>query len=167
MAVTVLLKLAAWTGEGRYRDAAEQALGVAAPFLARYPTAFAQWLTALDFALAPVREISIVAGGDMSDIANGAGVGDRPARDPAAHDPAAPLLAVVRDGLRPHQVVAVGPPGGRDGAPPLLHDRSLVDGHPAAYVCRGFACDLPVTSADDLRRQLSVPVGPEESPLRL
>ena len=26
---------------------------------------------------------------------------------------------------------------------PLLADRPLVEGHPAAYVCRGFVCDLP------------------------
>ena len=34
MATTVLLRLAAWTGEGRYREAAERALGTVAPFLA-------------------------------------------------------------------------------------------------------------------------------------
>ncbi len=30
-----------------------------------------------------------------------------------------------------------------------------VDGHPAAYVCRDFSCQLPATGADQLIAQLS------------
>ena len=44
MAVTVLLRLAALTGEGRYRDAAERAMLTVTQFVDRYPTGFAQWL---------------------------------------------------------------------------------------------------------------------------
>ena len=65
MATTVLLRLAAWTGEGRYREAAERALGTVAPFLARYPTGFAQWLVAASFAASDVVEVAIV--GDPAD----------------------------------------------------------------------------------------------------
>jgi hypothetical protein len=144
MAVTVLLKLAALTGEGRYRDAAEGALRAVATYLGRYPTGFAQWLSALDFALAPVREIAI-------------------AGDPGAADTQA-LLAVVRSGYRAHQVVAVGVPARTVDAAepaepaeavPLLADRPLFDGRPTAYVCRGFACDLPVNDAAALAAQLN------------
>src|SRR3712207_9103366 len=46
MAVTVLLRLAAFTGEARFRDAAERAMALVAPVAARYPSAFAQWLVA-------------------------------------------------------------------------------------------------------------------------
>jgi uncharacterized protein YyaL (SSP411 family) len=51
-------------------------------------------------------------------------------------------------------VVAVGEPD----APgvPLLADRPLVDGQAAAYVCRGFVCDRPVTTAADLAAALRV-----------
>ena len=52
MAATVLLRLAALTGEARYRDAAEAALRLVAEVAPRHPTFFAQWLVALDFALA-------------------------------------------------------------------------------------------------------------------
>jgi len=138
MAATVLLKLAAFTGEGRYRDAAEAALGTVVPYLGRYPTGFAQWLSALDFALAPVREIAIA----VSDAS------------PAAEEPGGrDLLSVVRSGFRPHQVVASGSP--EAGAiVPLLRERSPLDGRPTAYVCRGFACELPVTDAAALAAQL-------------
>ena len=60
MAVTVLLRLAALTGEGRYRDAAEAGLRLVAELAPRHPTFFGQWLVALDFALAEVDEIAIV-----------------------------------------------------------------------------------------------------------
>jgi uncharacterized protein YyaL (SSP411 family) len=142
MAATVLLKLAAWTAEGRYRDAAERGLAIAAPYLGHHPTAFAQWLTALDFALAPVREIAIVT------------------RD-AETSAATALLSVARDGFRPHQVVAVGQAGMDPHGALLLEDRTTVDEKATAYVCRGFACDLPVTDAEALRQRLAASVGVE------
>ena len=37
---------------------------------------------------------------------------------------------------------------------PLLADRVAIDGRPTAYVCRGFACRLPVGDAAALRGQL-------------
>ncbi|MFC9786377.1 thioredoxin domain-containing protein [Rhodococcus sp. NPDC127528] len=45
--------------------------------------------------------------------------------------------------------------GGAPDSAPLLADRPLVDGAPAAYVCRGFVCDRPVTSPDELVAALS------------
>ena len=38
---------------------------------------------------------------------------------------------------------------------PLLADRPAVAGAPAAYVCRGYVCDRPVTSTEDLLAALS------------
>ena len=39
----------------------------------------------------------------------------------------------------------------------LLYDRVAIDDRPTAYVCRHFACRLPVSTADDLARQLGGP----------
>jgi len=140
MATLVLLRLAALTGEGRYRAAAEEAIRQVTTFAGRYPGGFSNWLTAIDFALAPVLEIAIV--GDASDPATRA------------------LLAPTRDGYRPHQVVALADAAAAaPSAVPLLADRSQVDGRPTAYVCRGFACRLPVTEPADLRAQLAEPPG--------
>ncbi len=65
------------------------------------------------------------------------------------------LLAEVRTGFRPNQVVAcaVDPAA---SAVPLLHDRLALDGRPTAYVCRGFVCRLPVTDPAALRAELDV-----------
>ena len=133
MATFVLLRLHALTGEGRYRAAAESAIRSVAPLAGRYPTAFALWLTAIDFALAEPAEVAIV--GDPADATT---------RE---------LLAVVNAGYRPAQVVAVSADPTRS-AIPLLSDRTMVGGRPTAYVCRNFACQMPVTDPAALREQL-------------
>ena len=60
MATTVLLRLAALTGEPRFRATAERALAGVGPYLARYPTAFAQWLCALEAVHQGMTEVAIV-----------------------------------------------------------------------------------------------------------
>jgi uncharacterized protein YyaL (SSP411 family) len=133
MAATVLLKLAALSGETRYAQVAEAALSSVQPALAQYPTAFAQWLTALTYAVGEPREVAVV------------GAPDEPATQA--------LLEVVRAGFRPFQVVALKAPDTHSPVP-LLVGRELVQGQPAAYVCQHFACHLPVTEPDALRAQL-------------
>jgi uncharacterized protein YyaL (SSP411 family) len=134
MAVCVLLRLAALTGEGGYRQAAEAALGLMAPVAHRYPTAFAQWLIGLQLATAQIDEVAIVG-------------------DPASRATAV-LLDVVRHRYRPATLLAAASEPD-ESAVPLLHDRSLLDGRPTAYVCRGFACRQPVTTPEELEAQLS------------
>jgi uncharacterized protein YyaL (SSP411 family) len=134
MAARVLLRLAAWTGEGAYRDAAEAAIRPIVPFVGRYPTGFAQWLGAIDLALASIVEVAIV--GDLDDASTEA------------------LLGEVRTGFRPNQVVAVAADPARSVVP-LLADRVAIDGRPTAYVCRDFVCRLPVTDPDALRAALA------------
>jgi len=134
MATTVLLRLAALTGEGRYQASAERALASVGPYLERYPTGFAQWLIALDFAHAPVAEVAIVGG--RTDAAT------------------RPLLDVVDGPYRPPQVLAGATDPGLS-AVPLLADRERRDGQPTAYVCRDFVCRLPVTEAAALADELT------------
>jgi uncharacterized protein YyaL (SSP411 family) len=104
------------------------------PMMGQYPLGFGQWLKALAYALSKPREIAIVG-------------------DPDSPDTRA-LLDVVRDGYRPFQVVALGSPTTLLPTVPLLQDRGLVNGKPAAYICRNFACQTPVTEAEGLRAQL-------------
>jgi hypothetical protein len=135
MAATVLLRLAAFTGEGRYRDAAERAIGTVASLMAQYPTAFAQWLVASSFAAGDAVEVAVI--GDPQEGATRA------------------LLEPVWSTWRPFQVLAAASPErARGSSVPLLHDRAPIDGRPAAYVCREFVCLVPVTSAERLIDQL-------------
>ncbi len=134
MATVGLLRLAAFTGEGRYRDRAEEGLRLAQPLTASYPTAFARWLCALDVAVSRPREIAIVG-------------------DPAAADTRA-LLRVVQGTYRPNQVVALGRPGGAPTVP-LLAERDQLDGRATAFVCENFTCQQPVTDPQALAAQLA------------
>jgi uncharacterized protein YyaL (SSP411 family) len=134
LATLVLLRLAAYTGEARYRDAAERAIATVTPFVVRYPTAFALWLQAIDLALADVVEVAIVG-------------------DPA--DPERRSLTAIAGIWAPHRVVAVGAAAAGDvSAIPLLADRPMQRGLATAYVCRGFACRAPVTDPEALLEQL-------------
>ncbi|MGZ6295618.1 MAG: thioredoxin domain-containing protein [Candidatus Limnocylindrales bacterium] len=135
MAATALLRLAALTGEGRYRTAAEQALGLVTGLVGRYATAFAQWLVALDLAARPIDEVAIVGAPEEADTQA--------------------LLRAVRSRYRPQLVLASTTPlAETTSAVPLLHGRPQLDGRATAYVCRAFACQRPVTSPGDLEAQL-------------
>ncbi|MGH9226274.1 MAG: thioredoxin domain-containing protein [Acidimicrobiales bacterium] len=65
-AAVALVRLAALTGEERYRERAEAILRLVADPLARHPTAFAHLLAAVDLIHAPVVEVAVV--GDRPDL---------------------------------------------------------------------------------------------------
>ena len=72
-----------------------------------------------------------------------------PAGDPARDE----LERAARAAPSPGAVVVVGEPS-EVSEVPLLAGRGLVDGRPAAYVCRGMVCDRPVTTPEELRALL-------------
>ena len=133
MASIVLLRLAALTGDNRYHDAAARALAPIVGVAAQHPTGFAQWLVAYQLASGAIDEIAIVG-------------------NPEADDTKA-LLAVARDGYRPHQVIAVAADPSVS-AVPLLHERTAIDGAATAYLCRDFAFRRPTTEPAELANQL-------------
>jgi uncharacterized protein YyaL (SSP411 family) len=122
-----LLRLARMTGESRFEDAALSLIRLLHTVAPQHPLAFGHLLRAIDFSLAPVREVALV-GDDLRELA-----------------------AVVRGGFHPHVVLAGG-----GGDVPLLAGRGPVDGQAAAYVCERFACQRPVTSAEELAKSLQI-----------
>jgi uncharacterized protein YyaL (SSP411 family) len=134
MATLVLLRLAALTGEGRYREAAEGALEPMGAIAAQHPTGFSQWLMALQLTASPLIEVAVVG-------------------DPAASDTRA-LVATAQQAYRPGQVMAVSATPDSSTVP-LLHGRTRIDGAATAYVCVGFACRRPVNDEAELASQLA------------
>ncbi len=131
-AAGALLTYAAVTGSSTHREAAEGALGATQALSAKAPR-FAGWgLAVAEAVLAGPAEVAVVGAGDDP---------DRTALHRTAWESPAPGAAIV-----------VGTPDG-DGVP-LLRDRPLVDGSAAAYVCRGFVCERPVTEPAALREAL-------------
>ncbi|MFD9565956.1 thioredoxin domain-containing protein [Streptomyces sp. NPDC059994] len=128
-AAGALLSYAAHTGSSAHRAAAEGALGVVKALGPRAPRFIGWGLATAEALLDGPREVAVVGppGGELHRAA---------------------LL-----GRAPGAVVAVGDPAGAEF--PLLAERPLVDGGPAAYVCRHFTCEAPVTSAEALGQALS------------
>jgi uncharacterized protein len=133
-AAWALLQLSAYSGNGEWRDIAEEMLRSIQSLAARYPTAFGNWLAALDFALNPVLEVAVV--------------GDLQSQDASA------LVDALWSQYRPHLIAAISDYPPPSNSPALLHDRPLVDDKPSAYVCRQFVCQRPVTDPQALQEQL-------------
>ena len=75
------------------------------------------------------------------------------------------LLRAVYSPYLPNKVVARLDPADQ-GTPervPLLAQKTMIDGKPAAYVCRDFACKQPTTDPEELTAQLQ---GRQASPER-
>ncbi|MCJ7709673.1 MAG: thioredoxin domain-containing protein [Chloroflexi bacterium] len=129
MAATVLLRLTALTGEPRYRAAADRAIVVMTPLLGTHPTAFAQWLAALELAHTGLIEIAIVG-------------------DPDA-EATRRLVRTANRGYTPFRVVAASATP-MSSVVPLMRDRFVLNGRPTAFVCRDFACRMPVHEPEAL-----------------
>jgi uncharacterized protein YyaL (SSP411 family) len=70
-------------------------------------------------------------------------------------DPATAALRSEVDGrLLPGVVTLCAPPGVGADLSPLLAGRTLVGGHPSAYVCEHYACRRPATDPEALRAEL-------------
>jgi uncharacterized protein YyaL (SSP411 family) len=123
-----LLRLALLSGEYEYEERALGVFRLLHEIAPQHPHAFAHLLQAIEFHLAPVKEVALVG------------------------DEVGPLERVVRGRFRPHLVLAGGDSG--DGAVPLLEGRTPVEGRAAAYVCERFACKRPVTEPQELEALL-------------
>jgi hypothetical protein len=131
-----LTSYAALAGSGRHRQAAEQALAGVGNLLPRH-IRFAGWAAGVGEALlAGPLEIAVVTLDPQDD----------------------PLVRNAWQGTSPGTVVVAGEPDA-PGVPLLAHRRYL-DGAPAAYVCRDFACDRPTADSEDLARRVGVRVSP-------
>src|SRR2546426_8819670 len=126
VAADVLLRMAAVTGRGDYREKAEQIILTSAGFLKQYASGFGRMLAAADFFVGPSKEVAIVGPPDA-------------------------FLTILRQRYFPRVVIAAG--NGADRIP-LLRDRSIMNGKPTAYVCENFTCKQPVVDFAAFEKQL-------------
>jgi uncharacterized protein len=123
-----LLTYSALTGSLTHRELAEDALRIVGVLGVAQPRYLGWALTAAEGLVAGPVQVAVV--GDDAELVRTAWL----------HRP-------------PGAVVVAGEPDA--AGVPLLADRPLVAGAPAAYVCRGMVCDLPVTSPAELEAQLA------------
>jgi uncharacterized protein YyaL (SSP411 family) len=134
MAVRVLLMLAAYTGQATYETPAIKALTALQGPMSQHPSAFAHWLGAMEFALAPPKEVALSGGLKRADTQA--------------------MLEVLFKPYRPNQVVAVTPPDQTEGHPELVEGRPMLKNQATAYVCQNFTCQQPVTTIEALKALL-------------
>ncbi|WP_375477034.1 thioredoxin domain-containing protein [uncultured Jatrophihabitans sp.] len=131
-----LLAHSALTGSTRHRVAAENAVRSAGALPIEQPRFFGQLLAVAEGLLAGPVQVAVVGEvGELGELGGG------------------PLTATAWR-LRPPGAVVVSGESDSPGVP-LLADRPLVRDAPAAYVCRGMVCDLPVSDVDELARSLA------------
>ncbi|HXG69317.1 MAG TPA: thioredoxin domain-containing protein [Gemmatimonadaceae bacterium] len=133
LAVDLLLQLAELQQDSELRRRAAFVLEALAEPITKYPSAFGHMLGAADMAVHGAIEVALVG-----------------ARDDAAFQA---LEQVVATEYVPSLVLAAGPGSGA-GEVRLLDSRPIIGGKPAAYVCRGYTCDAPVTEPSGLAAQL-------------
>ena len=133
LAAMLLLTLGAYEGAARFIEPAESALRAMVLTASQHPSAFAGWLNAMDFAIGPQLQLAIA--GSPSDARFNE------------------LLSRFNSEYIPNLIVAGGEPGA-DDQPTLMAERSMREDRPTAYLCQGFACQLPTTEVDELLRQL-------------
>ena len=134
-----LVRLSLLTGDEKLRERALKILRLFRGGMHASPRGFANMLCVLDLHLSAPREIALVGRRD----------------DPALLD----LLWTIHRSYVPDRVLALLDPSQTDAAAvgeliPLLRDKTLVDGKPAAFVCRNFTCKKPATTTDELRAML-------------
>ncbi len=129
VAAAALLRLAALTGEARYRDHAVAVIEAMAPALGSNPMAFAGMVAAADLARRGLTEVVVT--------------GDRP-----------DLLAAIRARYLPGVVVAWG----EQFDSPIWEGRTGPSTSGLAFVCHDYACRAPASNAEDLAVQLAATV---------
>ncbi|MDQ1391075.1 MAG: uncharacterized protein QOF30_52, partial [Acidimicrobiaceae bacterium] len=126
VAAVGLLRLSALTGVESYGAAATAVVNGMGPLLARHPTAFTNFLAAVDLVVSGVTEVAVT--------------GDR--RD---------LVAAVANRYLPNAVLAWGEPY----PSPLWEGRTTSETAGKAFVCRNYTCGAPVDDVDSLLEQLA------------
>ncbi len=132
-----LLRCAEFTGNVDLERIGAANLRSMRDLMERAPSAFSWWLQAAQFYASAINQVVIVGERD----------------DPATEA----LLAEARNGFNPDRIVALVTPENLDQETslPLFQGRRMIDGLPTAYVCRNYACELPVNDVKALQTQLN------------
>ncbi len=140
VAASALARLSCHFGREDFRQAAAHAIRAYGRQIARYPRAFAKSLAVADFLLHGPVELALVG---------------QPGE--AAYER---LKAEMNRPYLPNRIIAHWNPAGGTTEHPLLRGKGLVQGRPALYICRNFACRQPITDAAEVALALKREAAP-------
>ncbi|MFH1688584.1 MAG: thioredoxin domain-containing protein [bacterium] len=129
--ISALFRLGRLTGEPRYQEKAELALGALSGQINQRPSSFSSAVMANDYHLSEKVEIIIVGHGRLREA----------------------MLSEVYGRYLPNRVIA----GSADGESswPLFEGRQSSSGSTTTYICKNNVCGLPATNIKQLRTQLA------------
>src|SRR5690606_29179368 len=129
-----LIRLAAYTGDSDYDEAARRTLGILYAAMREYPQAFGEALSAVDMLVHGIDEIAVI--GALDDSGTQA------------------LLDTIQRPYRPNVVTALSPEDVEDEhIIALLSQRTRVNEQPTVYVCRHGGCRRPVPPAAEVEKR--------------
>jgi hypothetical protein len=133
-----LLRLGRMTGDSRLEELGEQILRTFSGSVAEVPSAYTQFLNALDFALGPGQEVVLVGDAEATEFRR---------MLEAVHGTFAPRRVVVGrpDGQGSHRIVELCP---------YLKSLAPAEGRARVYLCENHACQRPIEDIESLLRIL-------------
>lgn len=130
-----LLRLGRMTGLSELENHADRLFKRFSAMVADYPSAYTQFLNAVDFAVGPSQEI-VIAGS-------------------AEHEKTRSMVEVLHKAFSPNRVLMLkdsGEQGRRLAAlASYAEDLKQVGSEPTVYVCENFACQSPITDVETLK----------------
>jgi uncharacterized protein YyaL (SSP411 family) len=136
LASEALIMMAAFTGLGQMYKKAENVIRNVSDYIGKYPSAFGNWLCAMDFVIGDINQVAVIGELDKTETRE--------------------LISTIWRNLQPYSVIAAAPFPAPEGSPPLLKDRPMLEGKSSAYVCRNMVCYTPTTSPQELQKQLGM-----------
>ncbi len=133
-----LLRLARLTGDSAWEKRAQKLMSAMSVQIVQQPMAYTQFMAAVDFTLGPTREVVVVGEPDDATTLE--------------------LLSVAQKAFLPNRALLLKT-GGDAGArlarlAPFTAKMKLTQSGAAAYVCRDFACQQPVSDPKALAESL-------------
>jgi len=138
LALETMLRISETDGDEKRRSDVLMQLAALAEPMSKWPNGFGHLLGVTDLALSGAIAVALVGESDAPDTSA--------------------LAQTVAGRYLPRLVLVSAPPG--EAPVPLLEGRPAIDGSATAYVCRGFACDLPARDPVELARQLDAACRP-------
>ncbi len=136
-AVQNLLKLGRITGNADLEEKAHKTLSFFSEQISKMPSAFANSISAL-----------IMGSGDSLEIVIAGNKEDQTTQE---------ILEYFGRNFIPNKVILLKEPGGNELSEiaPFTEGMVQQDKLPAVYICRGYACEMPVISFDEIKKLLS------------
>jgi len=133
-----LLRLGRLTGDVVWENRADRLFKRFSSLMSDYPSAYTQFLNAVDFVLGPTQEVVIA--GDVT------------------HQNTRAMVELLHKDFSPHRVMLVkqgGEQGQRLAAlASYVNDIKPLNDQPTAYICENFACQAPFSDIETLKSKI-------------